>query len=31
MKDDLKNIPKLIGYNCFACGTENPIGLHDLL
>lgn len=28
MKDDLKNIPKLIGYNCFACGTKNPIGLN---
>ncbi len=21
-------IPKLKGYNCFACGTENPIGLN---
>jgi len=21
-------IPKPSGYNCFACGTANPIGLH---
>jgi acyl-coenzyme A thioesterase PaaI-like protein len=21
-------IPKPVGYNCFACGTANPIGLH---
>jgi hypothetical protein len=24
----IKNIPKLKGYNCFACGTTNPIGLN---
>lgn len=28
MKASAPDIPKLIGYNCFACGTENPIGLN---
>jgi acyl-coenzyme A thioesterase PaaI-like protein len=28
MKAGAANIPKLVGYNCFACGTENPIGLN---
>ncbi len=27
MDKTIKSIPKLEGYNCFACGTENPIGL----
>jgi acyl-coenzyme A thioesterase PaaI-like protein len=26
--DKRKSIPKPQGYNCFACGTANPIGLH---
>jgi len=24
----IESIPKLEGYNCFACGTANPIGLN---
>lgn len=28
MDEILESIPKLEGYNCFACGTENPIGLN---
>ena len=28
MDEITKNIPKLKGYNCFACGTTNPIGLN---
>ena len=28
MNEVRKIIPKLQGYNCFACGTENPIGLN---
>jgi acyl-coenzyme A thioesterase PaaI-like protein len=28
MDEVLESIPKLEGYNCFACGTENPIGLN---
>jgi len=24
----IESIPKLQGYNCFACGTANPIGLN---
>jgi len=28
MDDTRETIPKLEGYNCFGCGTENPIGLN---
>jgi acyl-CoA thioesterase FadM len=28
MDKHIESIPKLHGYNCFACGTENPIGLN---
>jgi uncharacterized protein (TIGR00369 family) len=29
MSDDIRaEIPKLQGHTCFACGTENPIGLN---
>lgn len=28
MVDKRESIPKLQGYNCFACGTVNPIGLN---
>jgi acyl-coenzyme A thioesterase PaaI-like protein len=28
MNDVRETIAKLEGYNCFACGTENPIGLN---
>jgi len=28
MDEILESIPKLEGHNCFACGTENPIGLN---
>lgn len=28
MNEAIEPIPKLEGYNCFACGTENPIGLN---
>lgn len=28
MDEVLESIPKLEGHNCFACGTENPIGLN---
>ncbi len=28
MDDIIESIPKLQGYNCFACGTANPIGLN---
>jgi acyl-coenzyme A thioesterase PaaI-like protein len=28
MDEISESIPKLEGYNCFACGTENPIGLN---
>jgi uncharacterized protein (TIGR00369 family) len=28
MADERVGIPKLKGYNCFACGTANPIGLN---
>lgn len=28
VKEDRVDIVKLQGYNCFACGTENPIGLN---
>jgi acyl-coenzyme A thioesterase PaaI-like protein len=28
MNEARKTIPKLEGYNCFACGTANPIGLN---
>jgi acyl-coenzyme A thioesterase PaaI-like protein len=28
MAEDRVSIPKLTGYNCFACGTANPIGLN---
>jgi len=27
MDKTIESIPKLEGYNCFACGTANPIGL----
>ena len=27
MDETIESIPKLEGYNCFACGTANPIGL----
>ena len=27
MNEVIETIPKLEGYNCFACGTANPIGL----
>lgn len=27
MDEIIESIPKLIGHNCFACGTANPIGL----
>ena len=28
MNEVIEAIPKLEGYNCFACGTANPIGLN---
>lgn len=28
MDEIIESIPKLEGYNCFACGTANPIGLN---
>ena len=28
MDEIIEGIPKLEGYNCFACGTANPIGLN---
>ncbi|HUU40534.1 MAG TPA: PaaI family thioesterase [Desulfatiglandales bacterium] len=28
MNETIERIPKLKGYNCFACGTANPIGLN---
>ena len=28
MEHERIDIPKLQGYHCFACGTENPIGLN---
>jgi len=28
MAEERVDIPKLKGYNCFACGTANPIGLN---
>jgi len=28
MNEVIESIPKLEGYNCFACGTANPIGLN---
>ena len=28
MDEVLQNIPKLEGTHCFACGTDNPIGLN---
>ena len=28
MDEIIESIPKLQGYNCFACGTANPIGLN---
>ncbi|UCF72501.1 MAG: PaaI family thioesterase [Deltaproteobacteria bacterium] len=28
MDEIMEDIPKLEGYNCFACGTANPIGLN---
>lgn len=28
MDKNREPIPKLEGYNCFACGTTNPIGLN---
>ena len=28
MERERTDIPKLQGYHCFACGTENPIGLN---
>jgi acyl-CoA thioesterase FadM len=28
MKEERIEIQKLLGYHCFACGTENPIGLN---
>ena len=28
MKNNRIPLPHINGYNCFACGSENPIGLH---
>ena len=28
MDEIIESIPKLQGYNCFACGTANPVGLN---
>jgi acyl-coenzyme A thioesterase PaaI-like protein len=28
MNKNVESIPKLQGYHCFACGTDNPIGLN---
>ena len=28
MNDSIEHISKVKGYHCFACGTENPIGLN---
>lgn len=28
MRGNREDIPKLKGYNCFACGTKNPVGLN---
>ncbi len=28
MSEQRRPIPSIQGYHCFACGTENPVGLH---